>query len=111
MWLGQAHDAQTGAEALLRVAAVAQDHLDQRRRAVFVAAHDCGIDAGQRQSVAERALLRKRGQAFAQRSSGAIPGANQSVFLVDTLGELQMFYAAADVAFVFGAVIGRCVAD
>jgi len=52
-----------------------------------------------------RALLRKRGHAFAQRSSGAIPGPSQSVFLVDTLGELQMFYAAADVAFVGGSLV------
>jgi 3-deoxy-D-manno-octulosonic-acid transferase len=52
-----------------------------------------------------RALLRKRGHAFAQRSSGAIPGTSQAVFLVDTLGELQMFYAAADVAFVGGSLV------
>jgi 3-deoxy-D-manno-octulosonic-acid transferase len=52
-----------------------------------------------------RALLRRRGHAFAQRSSGAIPGADQAVFLVDTLGELQMFYAAADVAFVAGSLV------
>jgi 3-deoxy-D-manno-octulosonic-acid transferase len=52
-----------------------------------------------------RALLRKRGPAFAQRSSGATPAADQSVFLVDTLGELQMFYAAADVAFVGGSLV------
>jgi 3-deoxy-D-manno-octulosonic-acid transferase len=52
-----------------------------------------------------RALLRKRGHAVAQRSSAAIPDANQPVFLVDTLGELQMFYAAADVAFVGGSLV------
>jgi len=52
-----------------------------------------------------RALLRKRGLSFAQRSSGEIPAAAQSVFLVDTLGELQMFYAAADVAFVGGSLV------
>jgi 3-deoxy-D-manno-octulosonic-acid transferase len=52
-----------------------------------------------------RALLRRRNHAFAQRSSGAIPAASQSVFLVDTLGELQMFYSAADVAFVGGSLV------
>jgi 3-deoxy-D-manno-octulosonic-acid transferase len=52
-----------------------------------------------------RALLRRRGVGFAQRSSGEEPGAAQPVFLVDTLGELQMFYAAADVAFVAGSLV------
>ena len=54
---------------------------------------------------AVRSLLRKRGQAFAQRSSGQVPTPEQSVFLVDTLGELQMFYAASDVAFVGGSLV------
>ncbi len=54
---------------------------------------------------AVRTLLRRRGQAFAQRSSGQVPTTGQSVFLVDTLGELQMFYAASDVAFVGGSLV------
>ena len=54
---------------------------------------------------AVRSLLRKRGHAYAQRSSGELPGDAQDVFLVDTLGELQMFYAAADVAFVGGSLV------
>jgi 3-deoxy-D-manno-octulosonic-acid transferase len=54
---------------------------------------------------AVRALLRRRGLGFAQRSSGAEPAAPDPVFLVDTLGELQMFYAAADVAFVGGSLV------
>jgi 3-deoxy-D-manno-octulosonic-acid transferase len=54
---------------------------------------------------AVRALLRRRGEPFAQRSSGEVPGAEQDTFLVDTLGELQMFYAAADVAFVGGSLV------
>jgi 3-deoxy-D-manno-octulosonic-acid transferase len=54
---------------------------------------------------AVRALLRKRGHAFAQRSSSEAPASGQPVFLVDTLGELQMFYAAADVAFVGGSLV------
>jgi 3-deoxy-D-manno-octulosonic-acid transferase len=54
---------------------------------------------------AVRSLLRKRGHAYSQRSSGELPGDAQDVFLVDTLGELQMFYAAADVAFVGGSLV------
>jgi 3-deoxy-D-manno-octulosonic-acid transferase len=54
---------------------------------------------------AVRSLLRKRGHSFAQRSTGEPPAASQDVFLVDTLGELQMFYAAADVAFVGGSLV------
>lgn len=54
---------------------------------------------------AVRALLNAARVPFAQRSSGGLPGAGVSVFLVDTLGELQMFYAAADVAFVAGSLV------
>jgi 3-deoxy-D-manno-octulosonic-acid transferase len=52
-----------------------------------------------------RALLRRKGVPFAQRSNGEVPDASQEVFLVDTLGELQLFYAAADVAFVGGSLV------
>lgn len=52
-----------------------------------------------------RALLRKRGVPYVQRSAGAVPEAGHEVFLVDTLGELQVFYAAADVAFVGGSLV------
>jgi len=54
---------------------------------------------------AVRALLRRRGLAFAQRSAGTEPAAGDAVFLVDTLGELQLFYAAADVTFVGGSLV------
>jgi 3-deoxy-D-manno-octulosonic-acid transferase len=54
---------------------------------------------------AVRTLLRKRGTGFAQRSSGELPRADDDVLLVDTLGELQMFYAASDVAFVGGSLV------
>jgi 3-deoxy-D-manno-octulosonic-acid transferase len=54
---------------------------------------------------AVRALLRRRGVAFAQRSAGAGPSPGDAVYLVDTLGELQLFYAAADVAFVGGSLV------
>ena len=52
-----------------------------------------------------RQLLRRRGVAFAQRSASQLPGAGDEVFLIDTVGELQMFYAAADVAFVGGSLV------
>jgi 3-deoxy-D-manno-octulosonic-acid transferase len=52
-----------------------------------------------------RALLRKRGVAFAQRSAGQVPRGADTVLLVDTLGELQLFYAAADIAFVGGSLV------
>jgi 3-deoxy-D-manno-octulosonic-acid transferase len=54
---------------------------------------------------AVRGLLRRRGLRFAQRSLGEEPSSTQPVFLVDTLGELQMFYAASDVAFVGGSLV------
>jgi 3-deoxy-D-manno-octulosonic-acid transferase len=52
-----------------------------------------------------RALLRKRGVHYVQRSAGVAPEARHEVFLVDTIGELQLFYAAADVAFVGGSLV------
>jgi 3-deoxy-D-manno-octulosonic-acid transferase len=54
---------------------------------------------------AVRTLLRRRGVRFAQRSAGAVPQPGDEVLLVDTLGELQMFYAACDVAFVGGSLV------
>lgn len=51
------------------------------------------------------ALLRRRGVAFVTRSSGADVGLTTAVLLVDTLGELVLFYAAADVAFVGGSLV------
>ncbi|MDH5175684.1 MAG: lipid IV(A) 3-deoxy-D-manno-octulosonic acid transferase [Gammaproteobacteria bacterium] len=54
---------------------------------------------------AVRALLRRRDVPFAMRSAGALPAAGDAVLLVDTIGELQMFYAAADVAFVAGSLV------
>jgi 3-deoxy-D-manno-octulosonic-acid transferase len=54
---------------------------------------------------AVRALLQQRGVSFALRSAGQVPVASNAVLLVDTIGELQMFYAAADVAFVAGSLV------
>jgi 3-deoxy-D-manno-octulosonic-acid transferase len=54
---------------------------------------------------AVRNVLGKGGHRYAQRSAGELPAAGDEVFLVDTIGELQMFYAAADVAFVGGSLV------
>jgi 3-deoxy-D-manno-octulosonic-acid transferase len=56
------------------------------------------------------ALLVKSGLRFERRSSVASPGQPQNlaqcqVLLVDTLGELAMMYAAAEVAFVGGSLV------
>jgi 3-deoxy-D-manno-octulosonic-acid transferase len=59
---------------------------------------------GRFDSVAE--WLRSEGVAFARRSQGAPPLiAGCNVLLVDTLGELMGFYAAAEVAFVGGTLV------
>jgi 3-deoxy-D-manno-octulosonic-acid transferase len=53
------------------------------------------------------AWLERQGIAFARRSQSSAPaaaGAGASVLLLDTLGELLYFYAAADVAFVGGSL-------
>lgn len=48
---------------------------------------------------------RRRGWAVAQRSTGERCTATTEVFLGDSLGELLLFYAAADVAFVGGSLV------
>ncbi len=50
-------------------------------------------------------LLRERGVNFVRRSSGEVADASTDVLLLDTLGELLAFYAAADVAFVGGSLV------
>jgi 3-deoxy-D-manno-octulosonic-acid transferase len=57
--------------------------------------------------VAVAELLARRGVRFARRSSGrAVPAADGSeVLLVDTVGELGLLYASADVAFVGGSLV------
>lgn len=50
-------------------------------------------------------LLRQRGTPFVSRSSGAQVTAPVQVLLIDSLGELMNFYAAADVAFVGGSLV------
>lgn len=52
-----------------------------------------------------RQWLAAQGVAFAVRSSGAAVSSSDQLLLVDTLGELLLFYAAADVAFVGGSLV------
>ena len=54
---------------------------------------------------AVRELLAKRGERFASRLSGAAISRTTTVMLGDTMGELMMFYAAADVALVAGSLV------
>lgn len=49
--------------------------------------------------------LKSRGVRFAARSAGEPVTAGTSVLLADTLGELLMFYAACDIAFVGGSLV------
>lgn len=52
-----------------------------------------------------RELLATRGESFASRSSAAAVARDRTVLLGDTMGELTMFYAAADVTFVAGSLV------
>ena len=54
---------------------------------------------------AVRELLDARGVAHAVRSQGAEPAPDDAVYLLDTLGDLQAFYSAADSAFVGGSLV------
>lgn len=54
---------------------------------------------------AVKTLLEKTGIPHVTRSSGAPVRADTGVLLVDTLGELLQFYAAADVGFVGGTLV------
>jgi len=50
-------------------------------------------------------LCRRRGYVVARRSGQGSVSGEVSVFLGDTMGELPLFYAAADVAFVGGSLV------
>lgn len=51
------------------------------------------------------ALCRKRGYRMVQRSRDETPGHDTQLFLVDTMGELPLFYVPADIAFVGGSLV------
>lgn len=50
-------------------------------------------------------LLEQYEFAYVTRTSGAACAAGSEVYLVDTMGELPLFYAASDVAFVGGSLV------
>jgi 3-deoxy-D-manno-octulosonic-acid transferase len=50
-------------------------------------------------------LLIRRGDPYIRRSADCPATPSQTVFLLDTIGELLKFYAAADVAFVGGSLV------
>jgi 3-deoxy-D-manno-octulosonic-acid transferase len=54
---------------------------------------------------AVRQLLERRGTGFVSRTSGQPVDAACSVFLGDTMGEVPLFYAASEVAFVGGTLV------
>ena len=49
-------------------------------------------------------LCQRRGLQVVRHSAGATPG-DAAVYLLDTLGELPLFYASADVAFIGGSLV------
>ena len=51
------------------------------------------------------ALARRAGHVIAMRSESPLSCAGASVFIGDTMGELPLFYAASDVAFVGGSLV------
>ncbi|MEY4719251.1 MAG: hypothetical protein RL563_1869 [Pseudomonadota bacterium] len=50
-------------------------------------------------------LCREQGYAVVRRSSGQPVTSNTDIYLADSLGELKLLYAAADVAFVGGSLV------
>jgi 3-deoxy-D-manno-octulosonic-acid transferase len=56
-------------------------------------------------AVSVTALARKLGHVTAVRSHSPLSCADASVFIGDTMGELPLFYAASDVAFVGGSLV------
>ncbi|MCB1845256.1 MAG: lipid IV(A) 3-deoxy-D-manno-octulosonic acid transferase [Halioglobus sp.] len=51
------------------------------------------------------ALIERRGLKHVTRTSGAACSGDTQVFLLDTMGELPLFYAASDIAFVGGTLV------
>ncbi len=51
--------------------------------------------------------LKARGFSIAQRSAGAAPVASTDIYLADTIGELGLFYALADVVFLGGSLVAH----
>ncbi|MCW3780995.1 3-deoxy-D-manno-octulosonic acid transferase [Defluviimonas salinarum] len=53
------------------------------------------------------ALIRASGLAFATRSRGARPDPDTTVYLADTMGEMDLWYRAAGMTFVGGSLVDR----
>lgn len=51
------------------------------------------------------AMLERNEMTYLRRTSGAAPGKETAVLLGDTMGEVNLFYAACDVAFVGGSLV------
>jgi 3-deoxy-D-manno-octulosonic-acid transferase len=96
VWIaGSTHEGEEDA-ALAAHAAVRATHPDALL--LLVPRHPQRFDA-------VRQLLARRGIRYQQRSKGLLPAPDDAVFLVDSLGELQMLYAATDIAFVGGSLV------
>jgi 3-deoxy-D-manno-octulosonic-acid transferase len=96
VWLaGSTHEGEEERvlDAHLAVCAVRPDAL-----LVLVPRHPNRFDA-------VAALLERRGLTYIRRSRGEPQNPDHPVLLVDTIGELLQFYAAADVAFVGGSLV------
>lgn len=52
-------------------------------------------------------LIKEQKLNFSTRSSGQQENSNQQVFLLDTLGELMVFYGIADIAFIGGSLVSH----
>ena len=52
-------------------------------------------------------MLTGQGFKIAQRSLGELPGPRTDIYIADTIGELGLFYASTDVAFIGGSLISR----
>ncbi len=53
------------------------------------------------------AALEAEGHRVARRSVGALPGADTSIYLADTLGELGLWYRLAPTSFIGGSLVDR----
>jgi 3-deoxy-D-manno-octulosonic-acid transferase len=96
VWIaGSTHE---GEEALLLDAHAQLRALIPELLLILVPRHTHRFDA-------VKALLSERKIDFVSRSSGEQVAGHTEVLLVDTLGELMMFYASADVAFVGGSLV------
>lgn len=60
-----------------------------------------------RRSAEVQALITRAGLPFATRSKGEVPDAQTPVFLVDTLGEMPLWYSLAATVFVGGSLVNK----